>query len=139
MMIKRKEIILNTKGDTDILDVTDEISTFIKDSKIRDGVVSIFVKGSTAAVTSIEYEPGLLKDFKNFLKETVPQNKNYFHDSSHSNGNAFSHLKASLIGPSIVIPLILGNLELGTWQQIVLVDFDIRPRERSLVVNIIGE
>ncbi len=138
-MIETKKIILKTKGNSDIVDITSHVLGFVKKIKIKDGIVLIFVSGSTAGVTIIENEEDLLLDFKNFFEEIVPQTKKYFHDASYKEGNGFAHIRASLLGPSTIVPIKDKELKLGTWQQIVLVDFDIVPRERIVILQIIGE
>jgi len=128
------KIILSTRGFYDIINITGEVEKIVKKSKIKEGLVNVFVKGSTAAITTIEYEPNLVRDMKELIEKLIPQNKSYHHI-----GNGFSHLRASLFSASLSIPLTKGKLELGTWQQIVLVDFDNRARQREVMVKIIGE
>jgi len=132
-------IVLSTKGSIDIIDITDELKKLLNRSKISDGILTVFVPGSTGAVATIENEEGLIKDTKQMFLELVKENKNYYHDLSHAVGNATSHLRATLIGPSLTIPITDGELTLGVWQQVVFIDFDTRPRDRKLVVKIVGE
>lgn len=138
-MLDFSEITLATKGNTDILDITTKIESLINDSKISNGSVLIFVPGSTAALTTIEYEPGLLQDLPEFFEKIIPQNISYQHDKTWGDGNGHAHLRASLIGPSISVPIVNNKMILGTWQQLILIDFDNRSRHRKLVIQIIGE
>lgn len=145
-MIYTDKITLSTKGFCDIINITEEVQEIVRKSKIKDGLVNIFVKGSTAAVTTMEYEPNLVKDMEELVEKLVPENKSYHHNKTWGDplvggqlGNAFSHLRASLFSASLMIPLSHGQLELGNWQQIVLIDFDNRPRQREVIVKIIGE
>ncbi len=132
-------IVLSTKGSIDIIDITDELKKLLNRAKISDGILTVFVPGATGAVATIENEEGLIKDTKQMFLELVKENKNYYHDLSHAVGNATSHLRATLIGPSLTIPITDGELTLGVWQQVVFIDFDTRPRDRKLVVKIVGE
>jgi secondary thiamine-phosphate synthase enzyme len=122
-----------------MIDITKSTSKAIEGSKLKNGIVTIFVAGSTAAVTTIEYEPGLRTDFPNMLSRIVPKNIEYEHDKTWHDGNGHSHVRASLVGPSLTIPFKDGRLLLGTWQQIVLVEMDIRQREREIILQIMGE
>jgi len=139
MEIKNYSINLNTQGNIDIVDITHFVLEKVRQAKILDGIVTIFVPGATGAITTLEYEPGLKADFKKFLQQLIPKENIYQHNVSHLDGNAHSHLGASLLGPSLTVPLANGNLILGTWQQIVFIDFDNRPRKRNLIVKIMGE
>lgn len=127
-----------TRGYCDIIDITAKVQEHVKKEKIQRGLVSLFVSGSTAALTTIEYEPGLVKDLKELLERIIPSNRKYHHDDRWGDDNGFSHLRASLLGPSLQIPIEGGRLLLGTWQQIVLLDFDNRPRTREILVQIMG-
>lgn len=127
-----------TKGDNDIIDVTREVEEAVATSRVQDGLATVFVSGSTAAVTTIENEPRLLADFKAFMNRLVPRDLDYCHNLTEGDANAHSHLRASLIGPSQSVPVDAGRLVLGTWQQIVLVDFDVRPRTRHLIIEVHG-
>jgi secondary thiamine-phosphate synthase enzyme len=111
----------------------------LKDSGLQDGIMTVFVAGSTAAVTTFEYEPGLIRDLKEFYDKVAPSNVHYHHDETWGDANGFSHVRATLTGPSMVIPFEKGKPLLGTWQQIVLVEFDNRPRSRDIVVQFMGE
>jgi len=139
MTVTTKSIKIQSKGENDIIDITNKISTKIQESSIVNGAVTVFVTGSTGALTTIEYEPGLLKDFPDMLSRIAPDDLNYEHEQMWHDGNGRSHIKASLIGPSITIPFNDGIMLLGTWQQIVFVELDTRRREREIVLQIIGD
>src|SRR5918995_4135941 len=139
MKVVSDTIKLQTKGEGDMIDMTSQLSNIVKESKIKNGAVTIFVSGSTAAVTTIEYESGLIHDFPAMLSRIVPKNIEYEHDNTWHDGNGHSHVRASLIGPGLTVPFKEGNLMLGTWQQIVLLETDTRPRERKIILQIIGE
>lgn len=139
MPVNTSTITIKSKGEGDMLDITGQVADAIKSSSIQNGIVTIFVSGSTAAVTTIEYEPGLKKDFPAMLDRVAPRDIEYEHDNTWHDGNGHSHVRASLIGPSLTVPFSNKRLMLGTWQQIVVVDMDNRPRERSVVLQAIGE
>jgi secondary thiamine-phosphate synthase enzyme len=139
MMIETKYLRLKSKGETDIIDITDQASRKIEESRIRNGIATIFIAGSTAAITTIEYEPGLKHDFPEMLSKVAPKEIEYEHDNSWHDGNGHSHVRASLIGPSLTVPIVEGELTLGTWQQIVLLEMDTRPRDRNVILQLIGE
>jgi secondary thiamine-phosphate synthase enzyme len=130
---------LSTKGFSDIIDITNRVDAVIDHSRIENGLVTVFCSGSTGAVTTIEYESGVLKDLQKAIEKIAPSNIPYEHDKRWGDGNGFSHVRAALMKPSLTIPLIKGKLALGTWQQIVFIDFDNRNRERTLIVQIMGE
>jgi secondary thiamine-phosphate synthase enzyme len=134
-----KKIRLETKGNCDIIDITPQVEHEVALAKLNSGTVTVFVAGSTAGVTTIEFESGLLVDFKNMWERMIPKNIPYDHDGLWGDGNGFSHVRASLLGPSLVVPFSDRKLTLGTWQQIVFVDFDNRPRSRQIVLQIMGE
>lgn len=138
-MIETKYIRLKSKGETDIIDITDQASRKIQESRIRNGIATIFIAGSTAAITTIEYEPGLKHDFPKMLSKVAPKEIEYEHDNSWHDGNGHSHVRASLIGPSLTVPIVEGELTLGTWQQLVLLEMDTRPRDRNVILQLIGE
>jgi len=138
-MIITGEIRLSTRGYCDIHDVTSEVEDLVAKSGIASGTVTVFVPGSTGAMTTIEYEPGLLKDLPQFLEKLIPSDKAYEHDKTWHDGNGFSHLRAALLGPDITVPIVAGRLTRGTWQQIIFIDFDNKGRQRKLVVQIMGE
>ena len=139
MKIVNKYIELATKGAGDLIDITARISQLLKSSGGKNGSLSVFVIGSTAAITTFEYEPGMIKDMKDLYEKLIPSGKRYSHDDTWGDANGFSHLRAALQGPSLAIPFEDGKLLLGTWQQVVLAEFDNRPRQRRIVVQIIGE
>jgi len=122
-----------------MINITEDVSKIVKESKISNGIATVFVPGSTASVTTIEYEPGLLKDFPDMLERIATKDMNYEHENMWHDGNGHSHVRASLLGPSLTVPFTNKQLTLGTWQQIVLIELDTRSRDRSLVVQIIGE
>jgi secondary thiamine-phosphate synthase enzyme len=129
------KIILQTEGFNDIIDITEKVEETIKKSKIEDGIVAIFVVGSTAAITTIEYEPGLIEDIREALEKIAPMKGKYKHEEAWHDGNGYAHIRASLMKPSLSVPIENGKLCLGRWQQIVLIDFDNRPRERIVIVK----
>jgi len=139
MPVLTKRIQLHTEAENDILDITGEVQQAIEESGLDAGVATVFVPGSTAAVTTIEFEPGLAKDFPAMLERVAPGNVDYEHQKAWHDDNGRSHVKASLVGPSLSIPFEGGVLTLGTWQQIVLLELDIRPRRREVVVLVMGE
>lgn len=128
----------STRGNCDIIDITDEVQSLIQKNDFDEGNVVIFAGGSTAGITTIEYEPGLRKDYPNFFEKIIPSNVNYEHDNTWHDGNGHSHIRASIQGASLTVPFAEGRLLLGTWQQIILVDFDNRSRSRKITVQIIG-
>ena len=132
-------ISISTKGFTDIIDITSDVHKVIKKSGLIKGTATVFVSGSTAGITTIEYEPGLLKDLPEALEKIAPMSKTYFHDATWGDGNGFSHVRAALLGCSLTVPFTDSRLLLGTWQQIVVIDFDNRSRQREIVVQMIGE
>jgi len=139
MSIYYDEINVSTNGEVDIIDITDDVQKIVNKSKIKSGIVCAFVKGSTGAITTIEYEPGLMKDLPRALQKIAPKGEHYDHHETWHDDNGHSHVRASLIGPSITIPIKDGKLIHGTWQQIVFVELDTRPRGRSVIVQIVGE
>ena len=138
-MVVTKKISLETKGRSDIVDITRQVEQQVVEANINSGTVTLFVAGSTAGLSTIEYEPGLVSDFQVMWERNVPQNISYQHDRRWGDGNGYSHVRASLLGASLVIPFNDKRLTLGTWQQIVLVDFDNRPRSRQIIVQVMGE
>ena len=138
-MICTETISLNTKGFTDIIDITDKVASFLQTSKIENGLITVFCTGSTGAITTIEYESGVINDLKKAIEKIAPSNIPYEHDKRWGDGNGFSHVRAALMKPSLSIPVIRGELALGTWQQIVFIDFDNRGRQRELIVQVMGE
>jgi secondary thiamine-phosphate synthase enzyme len=138
-MIVTKQISLQSKGHCDIIDITAQVEQQLAEADIKNGTVTLFVAGSTAGISTIEYEPGLISDFQSMWERNVPENIPYNHDRAWGDGNGYSHVRASLLGASLVVPLNNKKLTLGTWQQIVVVDFDNRPRSRQIVLQIMGE
>jgi secondary thiamine-phosphate synthase enzyme len=132
-------IALSTKGNADIIDITSQVDGIVKSSKIKNGIAAIFVPGSTGALTTIEYESGAIEDLKRAIERIAPENIEYKHNLKWGDGNGHSHVRAALLGPSIAVPVIDGKLILGTWQQLVFIDFDNRPRNRKIAVQIVGE
>jgi secondary thiamine-phosphate synthase enzyme len=139
MEIITKKFNIATEGFTDIIDITGNVQETINDTSLSEGNALVFVPGATAGITTIEYEPGLLKDYPEFMEKIVPSDKNYHHDMTWHDGNGFSHLRAALQGASFQVPFLNGELLLGTWQQIILVDFDNRNRNRKVIVQLIGK
>ena len=137
--INIKKFSQKTSGFCDIIDITAKVREQIEKEKIEQGLVTVFVSGSTAALTTIEYESGLVQDLKEFVEKFIPSDKRYHHDDRWGDDNGFSHLRAALFGPSLAIPIENGRAMLGTWQQIVLLDFDNRPRTREIIVQLMGE
>ena len=135
----QKEINIKSKAYDSIYNITDMICQVVKESKIECGIVNVFNIGSTASITTVEHEPGLLKDLPNFLNKILPRGANYFHDNTWHDGNGDGHLKASLIGPQITCPVKNNEIVLGTWQQIILIDSDNKPRNRRVMVTVVGE
>ena len=138
-MVVTKKISLPTKGQCDIIDITPQVEQQVAETDINNGTATLFVAGSTAGVTTIEFESGLLSDFQSMWERNIPQNIPYDHDRRWGDGNGHSHVRASLLGASLVIPFNDKRLTLGTWQQIVLVDFDNRPRSRQIILQIMGD
>jgi secondary thiamine-phosphate synthase enzyme len=130
---------LQTRGHADMLDITGEVAAKVKDSGVRSGIVTVFCPGSTSAITTIEYESGALSDLERLLDEIVPPDRQYAHNLRWGDGNGHSHVRAALLGLSLTVPVVDGELQLGTWQQITYCDFDNRSRSRRLIVQIIGE
>lgn len=136
--VESLSIKLSTKGNCDVVDISSQTQELVRSSKVNDGIVTLFVIGSTAGLTTIEYEPGLVKDIDIALEKIAPKKGNYEHHKTWGDDNGNSHVRATLLGPSLTIPFNNKNLTLGTWQQIVLIDFDTRPRDREIVAQIIG-
>lgn len=139
MTIIGRTIHIDTKGNGDILDITGQVAREIGDSTINSGLATIFITGSTAGITTIEYEGGVLNDYKNMWERNVPSNITYQHDQRWGDGNGYSHVRASIQGPSLVVPFANKKMMLGTWQQIVVIDFDNRARSREIVLQLLGE
>lgn len=139
MTILTDSIVLSTRGFNDMKNITPEVSRKLSESGLQAGTVTVFVPGSTGGLTTIEYEGGLETDFEELMEKIAPSKQSYHHDARWGDGNGFSHIRAALIGPSLTVPFAEGQLILGTWQQIVFVDFDNRSRNRQLVLQIMGE
>jgi secondary thiamine-phosphate synthase enzyme len=138
-MVVTKKISLSTRGECDIIDITPQVAEQVSQSGVESGLVTIFVAGSTAGVTTIEFEPGLISDLKAMWQRIAPKGIPYDHDRRWGDGNGYSHVRASLLGASLTVPVSQKGLALGTWQQIVLVDFDNRPRSREIILQIMGD
>ncbi len=139
MKVENHTIFVQTTAGTDILDLTGRVSEVLGESAVRNGSVHLFVPGSTGALTTIEYESGVVNDLRQAIERMAPEDIPYEHNKRWGDGNGYSHVRAALIGPSLTIPVIEGRMALGTWQQIVLLDFDNRPRERRILLQISGE
>ena len=139
MTVISESISVNTIGNADIHDITDQITKAVSKSGLMNGTVTIFCPSSTSALTTIEYESGALSDLRRLFDEIIPVNREYAHNERWHDGNGHSHVRAALLGPSLTIPFVDRELSLGTWQQVIYVDFDNRPRQRELVVQLIGE
>jgi secondary thiamine-phosphate synthase enzyme len=138
-MVVTKKISLESKGNCDIIDITADVQKQLSETNISDGTVTLFISGSTAGLTTIEFEPGLIADFKEMWERNVPRDIPYEHNRAWGDGNGHSHVRASVLGASLVVPFSAKRLALGTWQQIVVVDFDNRARSRQIVVQVMGE
>jgi len=139
-MVETKKIEVQTEGDCDVVNITERVGDAVGNSKIKAGTVTLFSVGSTAAITTTEYEPGLVNyDIAAAFEKIAPQNGRYEHEKTWHDDNGHSHVQASLLGPSLSVPVINGQMTLGTWQQIILVDFDTRPRTRTVICQIVGQ
>jgi len=139
MRIVRETLVRPTTADTDILDLTEDVAQILVQSGVREGQVLVFTPGSTAGITTIEFESGVVFDLEQAIERLAPRDMHYDHDARWGDGNGYSHVRAALLGPSMAVPIIDGQLQLGTWQQIVLCDFDNRPRDRRIIVQVTGE
>ncbi len=140
MTVETYEFEIETQGNSQVLNLTDHVDRFVISGRINKGLVTVFVVGSTAGITTTEYEPGLVDhDLKTAFEHFAPENARYRHEETWHDDNGHSHVRASLLGPGLTVPLVNRKLQLGTWQQIVLIEFDTRPRTRRIVVQIIGE
>ena len=138
-MVVTKKVGIRTKGQCDLIDITPQVQREVSQSGIDSGTVTVFISGSTAGVTTIEYESGVLGDLQTMWDRIIPSNIPYQHDNRWGDGNGYAHVRASLLGPSLVVPFSARHLQLGTWQQIIVADFDNRPRSREIVLQIMGE
>jgi len=139
MLVYQKSFRISTRGHADVLDITSEVERIVRESKIRSGLVNVSAKGSTVGITTIEYEPGAVADLKRALEKIAPSDHDYAHNARWGDDNGYSHLRSALIGTARSYPIRDGQLDLGTWQQVVLCDFDNRPRERQITVTVMGE
>ena len=138
-MIETRSIVFSTEAEMDVVDITSEVAAALAETGLSNGTVTVFVQGSTGALTTMEYEPGLVRDMQELFEKVAPVDHYYHHEERWHDKNGHSHVRASLIGPSVTVPFRDNRLMLGTWQQIVFFDFDVRAREREVVVQIIGE
>ena len=139
MAVFTGSLTLFTKGNTDIHDITRELIRLVDQSGLKSGTLTVFCPSSTSGLTTVEFEPGAVADLKRMFEELIPSDWDYAHNATWDDGNGHSHMRASLLGPSLTIPFVEKTLTLGTWQQVIYVDFDIRPRQRELVVQMVGE
>ena len=139
MTVSTRTINLETQGNNDIIDLSDRVRDLVTNANVKEGLVHVFAPGSTMGLTTIEFENGLVRDLKEAFEQLFPSDRNYYHNERWGDSNGHSHVRASMIGPSMTIPIVDGQLVLGTWQQVILVDFDTRPRQRELLVQIFGD
>lgn len=139
MPVITKSIRFETMGETEVIEITSDVAQAVMDTEVSSGTITVFVPGSTAGVTTIEYESGAVMDYQEALDRIAPRDVHYHHDARWGDGNGFSHVRAALQGASLTVPFTLGKLLLGTWQQIIVVDFDNRPRSREIILQIMGE
>lgn len=139
MPVRTLSIQLSTRGHADIHDITERVADVVTESGLKNGCVTVFCPSSTSAVTTIEHESGVLSDLRRLFDEILPPDREYAHNARWGDGNGHSHVRAALLGPSLTVPFVDGRLTLGTWQQIIHIDFDVRPRRRELILQLIGE
>lgn len=139
MPVKTGALQLSTRGHGDVIDITGQVAGLLAETGLQDGIVTIFCPSSTSALTTIEYEPGAVSDLRRLFDEIIPPNRPYAHDAAWGDGNGHSHIRAALLKASLTVPFVQARLTLGTWQQIICIDFDTRPRRRELVVQFLGE
>lgn len=139
MPVKTVSLSFKTYGDAQMIDITGQTGQAVQDSELKDGIVTLFAPGSTAGITTIEYEDGAIQDFQRLFDEIAAQQQHYAHNARWGDGNGHSHVRAALLGPSLTVPFVDGKLLLGTWQQIIFVDFDNRSRSRTVIVQVMGE
>ena len=139
MEIVTERFVVSSRGNSEVVDVTEHVTAILAQHKLREGLATVFVSGSTASVTTTEFEPGLRRDIPEALQRLAPQGARYHHDDTWHDGNGHSHVRAAFMGPSLTVPFSQGELLLGTWQQIVIVDHDNRPRDRTIFVQLIGK
>jgi secondary thiamine-phosphate synthase enzyme len=138
MRVVTGSVEFSSRGNADIIRITDEVREHVAASGVRNGTVTVFAPGATGAVTTIEYEPGVIEDVQDVLETLTPSDRMWQHNINNGDGNGHSHIRAALVGPSVTVPIVEGRLTLGTWQEIAFCDFDARPRERSVVVQVMG-
>jgi secondary thiamine-phosphate synthase enzyme len=138
-MVITKKLSLATRGNADVHDITHAVAQAVRETGLDSGTITLFCPGSTSALTTIEFEPGAVSDLKRLFDEIAAPNRAYAHEEAWHDGNGHSHVRAALLGPSLVVPFVEGRLTLGTWQQIIYVDFDVRPRRREIVAQVMGE
>jgi secondary thiamine-phosphate synthase enzyme len=139
MTVRTASISMKTRGNTDLCDITGELKRLVAESGLKNGTLTVFCPSSTSALTTVEFEPGSVADLKRMLEEIVPAGREYAHNATWQDGNGYAHMRSSLLGTSLSIPFINAALTLGTWQQVVYADFDNRPRQRELVVQMVGD
>ncbi len=139
MTVVTREWRVATQGHTHVVDITDQVRRAVAESGLQHGIVTVFVPHSTCGVSTIEYEPGCIQDLQDLFARWIPEDRPYAHNRRWGDGNGHAHLRATLLGPSLTVPFVDGRLQLGTWQQIILVDFDVRPRQRRVICQILGE
>jgi secondary thiamine-phosphate synthase enzyme len=139
MPVKTGALDLRTSGEAEVQDITRALARLVLDSGLANGTLTVFCPSSTSAVTTLEYEPGAVADLRRLFDELAPAGRDYAHEAAWQDGNGHSHVRAALLGPSLTIPFVARELTLGTWQQVIYVDFDVRPRSRELVVQMVGE
>ncbi len=139
MTVLTMELRLNTRGNSDVVDITSRVADAVRKSQLRAGIVTVFCPGSTGGLTTIEYEEGVIHDLRRVLDEITPPDRDYLHHRRWGDDNGHAHIRAALVGPSLTVPFSDGRLTLGTWQQIVFIDFDTRPRSRLLILQVMGE
>jgi secondary thiamine-phosphate synthase enzyme len=139
MPVRTQSFRLETRGNTDVLDITPQVAAAVKESGLANGTATVFISGSTGGITTLEFEPGLQRDVPEILEQLIPAGRSYHHDQTWHDGNGHAHLRSALVSTSFTVPVVEGRLTLGTWQQIVFLDFDNRPRTREILVQMIGE
>jgi len=139
MPVSTQSFTIETGGNTDVLDITPQVTRALERSDLQDGIATVFISGSTGGITTVEFEPGLRRDLPEIMDKLIPAGRPYHHDDTWHDGNGHAHLRSSLVGTSFTVPFVGGRLILGTWQQIVFLDFDNRPRRREILVQLVGE
>jgi secondary thiamine-phosphate synthase enzyme len=139
MSVVTHSFALETRGNTEVLDITRQVAQTVEKSELQNGIATVFISGSTGGITTVEFEPGLRRDLPEIMDKLIPSGRRYHHDDTWHDGNGHAHLRSSLVGTSFTVPFVGGRLTLGTWQQIVFLDFDNRPRHREILVQLVGE